>query len=617
MCWSSCALACLQFFGIVQAVSTGYASLRPTRHGIDQGTAIAVKEALRAVSGMTYSTNETAFLTKSLVNATLFSIEARYRASRPVGKFYRTASSTSKQGSLDVEVGLAVICTSCYINGSVSGFLTVEESLNVTDLVESITDELANVTDAAITQLKTFARDAAEDFVEGVTHFELVDMPAWPTLDLDFTLNSTQDFPGVHAEFEFDNLELYLELDVQLSAGGTYTLNLFTSETIVGFSIPGLDAGAVFKVSLVLVAEAEVDISSGIHIKLDDGLVLALDLFNKGMSDITLSVSATDVNSPGGQVEFLPITIQGYGSLQALLQLEASVGFDIAPAESLSVLEAVKFSAGIGAEVFAYVADFQLEVNGTTSQDADCAFQAVAEYTLAVGAAAGATVAVDTYQWGPSPNTTVPVFYTTLASLCAGSKTTTASATTTPSATLAQRDGGLETTTLSTVTRYTLVQCASSGLVNCPVALQTTTSVETELTTVLTVTSGAAATFPTNTFASLSSASPFGSGARTLLATSGSPVSYIPPSSTTPSTSSSATGSNSTTSHEHHGDHNNLIIGLSVGLGVPAVVALSVALWWFLNHRIRYTIVPQPEMTLNSPGLRKGPREPETTEVVG
>ncbi|RAH86230.1 hypothetical protein BO86DRAFT_385727 [Aspergillus japonicus CBS 114.51] len=595
MCWSSCALACLQFFGIVQAISTGYASLRPTRHGTDQGTASAVKEALRAVGGRTYSTNETAFLTKSLVNATLFSIEA-------------SASSTSKQGSLDVEVGLAIICTSCYINGSVSGFLTVEESLNVTDLVESVTDELANVTDAAITQLKTFARDAAEDFVEGVTHFELVDMPAWPTLDLDFTLNTTQDFPGVHAEFEFDNLELYLELDVQLSAGGTYTLNLFTSETIVGFSIPGLDAGAVFKVSLVLIAEAEVDISSGIHIKLDDGLVLALDLFNQGMSDITL---------PGGQVEFLPITIQGYGSLQALLQLEASVGFDIAPAESLSVLEAVKFSAGIGAEVFAYVADFQLEVNGTTRQDADCAFQAVAEYTLAVGAAAGATVAVDTYQWGPSPNTTVPVFYTTFASLCAGSKKTTAPATTTPSATLAQRDGGLETTTLSTVTQYTLVQCASSGLVNCPVALQTTTSVETELTTVLTVTSGAAATFPTNTFASLSRASPFGSGARTLLATSGSPVSYIPPATTSTSTRSAATGSNSTTGHEHHGNHNNLIIGLSVGLGVPAVVALSVALWWFLHQRVRYAIVPQPEMTLDSPGLGKGPREPETTEVVG
>ncbi|RAH43180.1 uncharacterized protein BO95DRAFT_419219 [Aspergillus brunneoviolaceus CBS 621.78] len=594
MYWGGCVLACLRFFCIVHAVSTGYSSVGPNHHGPDPDTAIAVKQALRAVGGTTYRLNETA-LTKSLVDATLFSIEA-------------SESSTSKQGSLDVEVGLAVICTSCYINGSVSGFLTVEDNLNVTHLVESITDELANVTDVAINQLKTFARDAAEDFVEGVTHFELVDMPAWPTLDLDLTLNTTQDFPGVHAELQFDNLELYLELDVQLSAGGTYTLNLFTSESIVGISIPGLNAGALFKVSLVLVAEAEVDISSGIHIKLDDGLVLALDLFNKGMSDITL---------PGGKVEFLPIAIQGYGSLQALLQLEASVGFDIAPAESLSVLEAVNFSAGIGAEVFAYVADFQLEVNGTTSEDADCAFQAVAEYTLAVGAAAGATVAVDTYQWGPSPNTTVPVFYTTLASLCAGSKTTTtASSTITPSATLAQRDASLETTTLSTVTRYTLVQCASSGLVNCPVALQNTTSIETELTTVLTVASGAAAIFPTNTFTSLPSASPFGSGARTLLATSGSPVSYIPPPTQTTSASSSATGGNSTATHEHHGKNNKLIIGLSVGLGVPAIAVLSVALWWFLRNRVRYTIVPQPGTTQDSPGLSKGPREPETTEVV-
>ncbi|RAH79638.1 hypothetical protein BO86DRAFT_457684 [Aspergillus japonicus CBS 114.51] len=45
-------------------------------------------------------------------------------------------------------------------------------------------------------------------------------------------------------------------------------------------------------------------------------------LWKKAMlfSKHNISVSATSVNSPRGKVEFLPITIQGYGSLQAPLQ---------------------------------------------------------------------------------------------------------------------------------------------------------------------------------------------------------------------------------------------------------------------------------------------------------
>ncbi|KAL4982731.1 hypothetical protein BDW68DRAFT_182260 [Aspergillus falconensis] len=550
-----------QFLCLVQAISAGYAPLR-TYHNADKETTIAIRRALDSAKGTTYTLNETS-LTKSWADATLFSVGMSSSAN---------ASVASEDATLELQSGLAVICTACYINGSVSGFLTVEGDFNVTEAIDSVADEIANVTDSAIDQLETFV----DEFIDNITDIDSItdfDFPAWPTLDLDLDLDDAAGFPEIHAQFEFNDLELYLELNVQLSAGATYTLNLFTSQSVAGFAIPGLEAGALFKVSLVLIAEAEIDISSGVHIKLDDAFALELELFNKNISSITL---------PGGRMEFLPVTIEGHGSLQALLQLEASVGFEIASPDSV-LAEIASFSAGIGAQVFAYVADFLVQADASSSDDADCAVEVLAEYTLAVGAAAGATVAVAEYEWGPAPSTTVPLFYTKLASICAGSKTS--SSTTTPIPTLEGRDNDLEktTTTVSTTSTYTMVSCASKGLVNCPVRLQSTTSVERAMTTVVTVGPDVEATFPVNTFSTLTAAVSFGDNVRSFGATSGTPVSYVPPQATSSQTGGAESNGDESVDSGEDSDNSNknkLIIGLSVGLGVPAIIALVFVLWY-------------------------------------
>jgi hypothetical protein len=163
----------------------------------------------------------------------------------------------------------------------------VENDFNITQAIDNVVDEVANVTESAIDQLETFV----DDLIGNVTDIDSIsdfDFPAWPTLDLDLDLDDADGFPDVHAQFEFNDLELYVELDIQLSAGATYTLNLFTSQSVAGFSIPGLEAGALFKVSLVLIAQAEIDISSGFHIKLDDAFALELELFNKNVSQISM-----------------------------------------------------------------------------------------------------------------------------------------------------------------------------------------------------------------------------------------------------------------------------------------------------------------------------------------
>lgn len=281
------------------------------------------------------------------------------------------------------------------------------------------------------------------------------------------------------------------------------------------------------------------------------------------------------LDSPSGAYEFLPIEIEGEGSLQAILSLKVSLGVQV---DTGGFWDA-SFSTGIDSDVFAYVADFLVQVNGSSSaaDNGDCDLSAVAEYTLAVGAAAGATVAVDTYSWGPSPETTVPIWYTTLASMCAGAKTssTASSAQITSSAEINQRDTTPSTTISTTSSSYTIVNCISSGLINCPVNAQNTTSYVGTTTAVLTVQSGSTEAFPTNTFTSVTTDIPFGTKVHKLAATSGSPTSYVPTTSST--ASSGSNGGGSTTNNHSNGNRDKLIIGLSVGLGVPFLAGLIIA----------------------------------------
>ncbi|KAJ5106646.1 hypothetical protein N7456_003321 [Penicillium angulare] len=433
---------------------------------------------------------------------------------------------------------------------TVNGAITLTGGFNFTEAIDEIGDDILNVTSQAFDQLEDYVKEVVKD----IATLDIEDVPAWPTLDLDLNLDNTTGLPGAEVHFEFDNLELYLDLDIKLSAGSTYTLNIYSSESPAGIAMPGLTAGAVFSVDLILIAEAEIDIGSGIHIKLEDGLAFDLEMFNSNVSKISL------------------------------------------------IEDVLTFSGGIEADVFSYVADFLMQVNGsssTSSEDDDCELAAVAEYTMAIGAAAGATVAVDTYVWGPSPNTTVPVFYTTLASICAGTKTastSTASAHITPRAELGRRDD-YSTTAMTSTESFTIVNCISSGLINCPINLQNTTSYQRIVTSDVTIRSGYTVTASPTALSTVASAVPFGTNARSLLATSGSPTSYVPTSTAT-STGGGGDGGNSIVDGKTDGTSNKLIIGLTVGLGVPFLAALIIGLGWYIRKRNKNLSNPSEQQAL-------------------
>lgn len=239
-------------------------------------------------------------------------------------------------------------------------------------------------------------------------------------------------------------------------------------------------------------------------------------------------------------------------------------------------------SAGLDVAVYANVAEFKTNVT-YNSANTSCQLAIEESYQFALGAQAGATVGFGDIFWGPTPETSTPVFYTTLGLACALTKneTFTSSTTSSTQTSIAKRQN-LQTTTAVETVVYTAVACKSQGLVPCPASLQTTTKVTTTTALVTVLPSGSSLSPPAVTQTAISMI-PFGKAVNSIIATSGKPVSYIPPPLPPPPNTTTSSASNAT----HTAGANihkvtdamrtkKLIIGLSVGLGVPFLTIIGV-----------------------------------------
>lgn len=86
-----------------------------------------------------------------------------------------------------------------------------------------------------------------------------------------------------------------MELDISLDESRTYTIPLYPEDWYqpAGFELAGQKVGIIIGLDLILALDAEVDISSGVHVKFDDGLSLELALFGSNVSSINLYVLST------------------------------------------------------------------------------------------------------------------------------------------------------------------------------------------------------------------------------------------------------------------------------------------------------------------------------------
>lgn len=84
---------------------------------------------------------------------------------------------------------------------------------------------------------------------------------------------------------EFDQVEAYFSLGVETDASGTYSINLFASQSPIGLGFPGLSVGVVFYVDLVFSLSAEIELTGGFHVKLADDAYLETDIFGGDITD--------------------------------------------------------------------------------------------------------------------------------------------------------------------------------------------------------------------------------------------------------------------------------------------------------------------------------------------
>lgn len=134
---------------------------------------------------------------------------------------------------------------------------------------------------------------------------------------------------------------------------------------------------------------------------------------------------------------------------------------------------------------------------------------------------------------------------------------------------LVKREGMVTTSTVIETT-YTAQACASTELVNCPASLQmlSRTSEKTTLTT--TIPSGQTATWQTAP-ATLVTPISFGKDAKTLTGSSGKPVSFVP-------RETQKSGIAGVLDGQTGGVSNKVIVGVSVGAGVPVLSGVALGL---------------------------------------
>ncbi|KAL7960753.1 hypothetical protein V8C34DRAFT_275593 [Trichoderma compactum] len=515
----------------------------------------------------------------------------------------------------DSPATVTIVCTKCYVKGQASAKLTAHGEFNVSSAIGQAKDSFENT----FSNLTHWAKDFAEDALDNFTITDVVDIENTfnkvkdihpPPIDLNLGIK----LPEYNVAVNLTDLEIYMEIDTILAASTTYTFNIYQSKTIVGVALGDeLLLGAVFSIHLIFSVDGELDIRSGFHVRFDN-IITQIALFSE---------EASKIDFDGGKIAFLPVTIQ-YGQviLKAILRVEARIGIAFETfLDTLHVdtkfLGPLKVGAGVEARIYANVAEFITnitlnEVDSLTKRDEgdddddNCQLSIAQGFTFGIGAAAGASVQLLGNTWGPSPETEIPLFYTTLAAACITSKSspptivTTTAASTHTSAPKKRADGPSVTSTVTTETQSATV-CISAGLINCPASLQSVQRTVITKTLTSTITPGVSVawtTGPASTFQTVD----FQDDAVTMTSSSGKPKSYTPPPpppppppTNTSSPTSSATDEPST--GEKSGKHrvsNAVIIGVSVGLGVPVLLAaIGAFVYFFRRHRkAPSTLVP-------------------------
>ena len=266
----------------------------------------------------------------------------------------------------------------------------------------------------------------------------------------------------------------------------------------------------------------------------------------------------------GGQFEFFPVVVENAGFVfTATLLLDIHTRIYVG-------LSYIGISGGVHVSSFTNVAESIANVTATPN-DTTCELAPIQSYRLTLGAAAGATLAIDSHTLDPAASTMNPVGYIEMGFLCAVKPTPTHTAVAASNVTAAV-DQALTPT--STQITYTGNMCRCLGLMDCPATVQTTTQSITNSTLGTAAPSGINFYWPATLKSTVIKPSPYGEAAFSIPATSGITVSDTPPVPT--HSNASSLGKSIEDGIRGLSAHDKLIVEVSVGVSAPLIVVIHV-----------------------------------------
>ncbi|KAI1353169.1 hypothetical protein F5Y01DRAFT_323609 [Xylaria sp. FL0043] len=242
----------------------------------------------------------------------------------------------------------------------------------------------------------------------------------------------------------FSGVQAYASLGLRASAGQTFSLNLFASNSPVGIGISGLDVGVVFFVDLVFSVSEAIDLAAGFQVSVPDDAYLEADIFEGDIDD-----SAFD----GLNSQSLPVTvISGTATFKADLRLRVQAG-----AEASIDLFGIGAGAVIG--IYANLIEFVAIIEKTPT----CDLETEISWDLNVGAYAHLDVVVDYTTLGPVPTVSTTLLAAETISSCWAEAPTTPALPATTSEAMAS--SSLPTLTLSSPAETEIAAITSSAAI--------------------------------------------------------------------------------------------------------------------------------------------------------
>lgn len=96
------------------------------------------------------------------------------------------------------------------------------------------------------------------------------------------------DIINPSVRLDFTGVEAYVDMEVAMSSGASYAINLFTTDSPIGIGFPGLSVGVVFYVDLVFSLTDQIDLEGGFYVKLNDSAYLEASVFGGEITDYFL-----------------------------------------------------------------------------------------------------------------------------------------------------------------------------------------------------------------------------------------------------------------------------------------------------------------------------------------